>query len=183
MATAKTNKGAKKEKQVIEKVVEETIEAEVKPQKRKQIDRDSLIACYNLTSGNLIYISRKTGLQTVWTNYGDVEYIDFAELLTMKASQPKFLNEPWVFVEDEEVVSQLGLKEMYKNIIPVHEVDDFFKLNVNKAREILPKLPKGMKELISEKARKGIQNGELSNLQLIRLLEQELQLDLISLMD
>jgi hypothetical protein len=177
MAKAKT---IKKEEVVIEGTVEKV---EPKLQKKVQIDRDSLIACYNITSGNLIYISRKNGLQTVWSNYGDVEYIDFAELLTMKASQPKFLNEPWIFVEDEEVVNQLGLKEVYKNIIPVHEVDDFFNLNVNQAREILPKLPKGMKELISDKARKGIQNGELSNLQLIRLLEQELQLDLISLMD
>lgn len=177
MAKAKTNKKD-------EVVTEETIEkVEPKLQKKVQIDRDSLIACYNITSGNLIYISRKTGLQTVWSNYGDVEYIDFAELLTMKASQPKFLNEPWVFVENEEVVNQLGLKELYKNIIPIHEVDEFFKLNVNKAREILPKLPKGMKELISDKARKGIQDGELSNLQLIRLLEQELQIDLITLMD
>ena len=180
MAKAKTTK-KEVEKEKVEIVKKETVEP--KPQKKQQIDRDSLISCYNLTSGKLTYISRKTGLQTVWSNYGDVEYIDFAELLTMKASQPKFLNEPWIFVEDEEVVNQLGLKEMYKNIIPVDEVDDFFKLNVNKAREILPKLPKGMKELIGEKARKGIQDGSLSNLQLIRLLEQELHLDLISLMD
>lgn len=155
----------------------------VKPQKKKQIDRDSLISCFNLTSGKLTYISRKTGLQTVWSNYGDVDYIEFAELLTMKASQPKFLNEPWIFIEDEEVVNQLGLKELYKNIIPVNEVDDFFKLDANNAREILPKLPKGMKELIGDKARKGIQDGDLNNLKLIRLLEQELHLDLISLME
>ncbi|PLR99641.1 hypothetical protein [Bacillus sp. T33-2] len=172
---------------VEEKVVDEqTVKVEQeksKPQKKKQIERDALIACFNVTSGRLTYISRKSGLQTVWSNYGDVEYLEFAELLTMKSSQPKFLNEPWIFVEDEEVVNQLGLKEVYKNIIPLNEVDEFFALDVNKAKEILPKLPRGMKDLIGDQARKAIQSGDLYNIQLVRLLEQELQLDLISLMD
>lgn len=182
MAKAKANKITETTEVVKEQVVE-PVETKSVPLKKKQIDRDSLIACFNISSGNLIYVSRKTGLQTVWSNYGDVEYVDFAELLTMKASQPKFLNEPWLFVEDEEVVNQLGLKEVYKNIIPVHEVNDFFNLTVDEAKNIIPKLPKGTKELIGDKARKGVQDGSLNNLQLIRLLEQDLHLDLISLMD
>lgn len=165
---------------------QESIEEKVikpEPPKKKVIDRDTMVSCRNLTSGRLTYISKKTGLETVWSEFGDEEYIDVAELLTMKSSQPKFLKEPWVFIEDEDIVEYLGLKELYKTIIPIDEVDDFFTLSVNEARKILPKLPKGMKTLISEKARKGIQEGTLSNIQLVRLLEQELHLDLISLMD
>lgn len=165
-----------KEIEVVEKVVKEV-------PKKVEITRDMMVACRNLTSGKLIYVSKKTGLETIWSNYGDEEYLDVGELLTMKSSQPAFLKNPWLLVDDEDVANYLGLKEVYANIIPVDEIDDFFNLSANEARNILPKLPKGTKELVSEKARQGIQDGTLNNLQLIRLLEQELQLDLLSLME
>lgn len=160
-----------------------TVEVKKVAPKKNVIDRDLMVSCRNLTSGRLTYISKKTGLEVVWSEFGDEEYVDVAELLTMKTSQPKFLKEPWLFIDDEGVSEYLGLKELYKNIIPIDEVDDFFLLNANEARKIIPKLPKGTKELIGEKARKGITDGTLNNLQLIKLLEQELNLDLISLME
>jgi hypothetical protein len=168
-----------------EETVEEKVVEVVKPTppKKKKIERDMNVPCRNLTSGRLTYISKKTGLETVWSAFGDEEYLDVAELLTMKSSQPKFLKEPWLFVDDEDVAEYLGLKELYRTIIPIDEVDDFFDLTVSEARKILPKLPKGMKSLIGEKARQGIQNETLNNIQLVKLLEQELNLDLISLMD
>ncbi|WP_226035615.1 hypothetical protein [Aquibacillus saliphilus] len=165
--------------------VEKTTTKELKQEvpKKKSIDRDLMVSCRNLTSGRLTYISKKTGLETVWSEFGDEEYVDVAELLTMKTSQPKFLKEPWLFIDDEDVSEYLGLKELYKNIIPIDEVDDFFSLSANEARKIVPKLPKGTKQLIGEKARIGITDGTLNNLQLVKLLEQELKLDLISLME
>lgn len=152
------------------------------PQKKKVIDRDTVVSCRNITSGKLTYISKKSGLEIVWSNFGDEEYIDVAELLTMKSSQPKFLKEPWLFIDDAEVAEYLGLKELYKSLIPIDEVEDFFNLDIKKAKEILPRLPKGMRSLIGEKARQGIQDESLTNIQLIKLLEQELDIDLISLM-
>ena len=171
-----------KPEQVEEVKVEPKVE-KPEPPKKKKVERDDVVACRNLTSGRLVYISKKSGLETIWSEFGDVEYIDVAELLTMRSSQPKFLKEPWLFVDDEDVAEYLGLRQLYDSLIPIDEVDDFFKLNVQQAKTLIPKLPKGMKALISEKARKGIQDGSLNNLQLIRLLEQELHLDLISLMD
>lgn len=150
--------------------------------KKKVIDRDTVVSCRNITSGKLTYISKKSGLEIVWSNFGDEEYIDVAELLTMKSSQPKFLKEPWLFIDDAEVAEYLGLKELYKSLIPIDEVEDFFNLDIKKAKEILPRLPKGMRSLIGEKARQGIQDESLTNIQLIKLLEQELDIDLISLM-
>lgn len=158
------------------------VEKKKSPQKRK-VERDTLVSCRNLTSGRLTYISKKTSMETVWTEFGDEEYLDVAELLTMKTSQPSFLKDPWLFIEDEDVVEYLGLKELYKTIIPIDEVEEFFELSTDEARKILPRLPKGMKTLIGEKARKGIQEETLVNTKMIRLLENELHLDLFSLMD
>ncbi|MBG9464217.1 MULTISPECIES: hypothetical protein [Bacillus] len=151
--------------------------------KKKQINRNQLVSCFNVTSGSLKYISKKTGLETVWSAYGDEEYIEVSELLTMKSSQPKFLTEPWIFIDDEEVVQYLGLSKVYQHIIPIDEVEEFFNLSATDAKDILPKLPRGMKELIADKARKGVESGEFNNLQLLKLLEKELHLDILSLAD
>lgn len=177
-------KQATKTKKVEENIVEKEIVKEEKTQvKKKEISRDMLVPCRNITSGRLIYVSKKTGIETIWSEYGDVEYLDVAELLTMRASQPKFLKEPWLFIEDEDVVEYLKLQDVYKNIIPVDEVDEFFKLSAKEAKKVLVKLPKGMKELLIEKARKGLQEGTINNLQLIRVLEKELDINLLELMD
>jgi hypothetical protein len=167
-----------------EEVTEEVkVGKKPEPPKKKKIERDMSVPCRNLTSGRLTYISKKSGLETIWSEFGDEEYLEVAELLTMKSSQPKFLKEPWLFVDDEDVAEYLGLKQLYQSIIPIDEVEDFFRLSANEAKKVIPKLPKGTKTLIGEKARQGIQDGTLNNLQLVRLLEQELQLDLISLME
>lgn len=175
-------KAVKKVEEVAPVVEQEVVEVKAAPVK-KTIERDMMVPCRNLTSGQLIYVSKKTGLETLWSEYGDEEYLDVAELLTMRSSQPKFLKHPWLLVDDEDVAEYLGLRDIYKSIIPIDEVEDFFLLNATEARDMLPKLPKGTKELISEKARQGIQDGTLNNLQLIRVLEQELHLDLLSLME
>ncbi|MGD7047080.1 hypothetical protein FZC83_02355 [Rossellomorea marisflavi] len=172
---------SKLENEVEEK---EEVQPELKPKpQKKKVELDDVVACRNLTSGRLVYISKKTGFESVWSEYGDVEYLPVSELLTMKSSQPKFLKDPWMFIDDEEVADYLGLTKLYETIIPVDDVEDFFEMSANEARQILPKLPKGTKTLLSERARQGIQNGSLNNLQLIKLLEQELQIDLINLMD
>jgi len=169
--------------QTEEDQVEEVVgKPKAKPEKKK-VELDDLVACRNLTSGRLVYISKKTGFEAVWSEYGDVEYLPVSELLTMKSSQPKFLKDPWMFIDDEDVADYLGLTKLYETIIPVDELEDFFELSANEARQILPKIPKGTKTLLSERARQGIQDGSLNNLQLIKLLEQELQIDLINLMD
>ncbi len=158
-------------------------EAISQPKESSKPSRDQMVSCRNITSGKLTYVSKKTGLETVWSNFGDEEYVEVSELLTMKSSQPKFLKEPWLFVQDKDVIDYLGLKNMYKDIIHIDEIDEFFKLSVHDARSQLQKTPSGIKSLLGEKARRGIQDGTLTNIKLIRLLENELNLDLIDLIE
>jgi hypothetical protein len=191
MTTAKTTEttATKKTTSRTTKPTEEATKVEVtkaKPKtraKKKQIDLSELVPCRNITSGMLIYKSTKTGLEATWSEYGDEEYLEVSELLTMKTSQPKFLKEPWLLVDDEEVADYLGLTKMYANLIPVDELDYFFEKDAKEIAEILPLLPKGSRELVADKARKLIEANELDSTKVIRLLEQELKVDLFSLMD
>ena len=151
---------------------------ETKVMRKKQIDLDMLVPCRNVTDGRLIYKSRKTGLQTVWTNHGDIEYMDVGELLTMKASQPKFLNEPWLVIEDEDIVEYLGLKHLYKRLVDTEDLASFFAKSHEEMAQILDRIPNGTKDTIATRARKMIEEGTLYDNRKIRVLEEKLKIDL-----
>lgn len=163
----------------IEDVVEEVVKPEPKLiMKKKQIDRDQLVPCRNVTVGKLIYVSKKTGLNTLWMNYDDVEFIDVGELLTMKASQPKFLTEPWLVIDDEDVVEYLGLKHLYAKLADVEDLDNFFSKSHTEMESILEKLPNGTKNSIISRARQLVEDGTLFDNRKIKVLEKSLKVDL-----
>lgn len=175
---------AKKDPQVKESSDEQVkTKATRQKQTRKKIDKEADYPCKSLVHGNLTYISKKTGMEVTWSEFGDEEWIEFSELQTMKSSQPRFLKEPWLFIDDPDVAEFLGLKQVYDNIISVEEIENFFKLTPKKAKEILKKAPRGIKDTIADKSRKGIEDGSLNNIQIIRVIQEELQIDLISLME
>lgn len=177
-----TRKRTVSQKTQVEVTQENTVVPEEKQEKqvmrKKQIDLDMLVPCRNATDGRLIYKSRKTGLQTVWANHGDIEYMDVGELLTMKASQPKFLNEPWLIVEDENVVEYLGLKHLYQRLVDTDDLDSFFNKTHTEIAEILDRIPNGTKDAIATRARKLVEEGTLYDNRKIRILEEKLKIDL-----
>jgi hypothetical protein len=164
-----------------EKETEVQVETEVvKPQRKKkvEIDRNELVLCRNVTDGQLIYKSRKTGLTTLWMNYGDTEYLDVAELLTMKSSQPKFLNDVWLVVDDDVVVEFLGLKHIYKDLVDVDDIDSFFDKTPAEIEKALVKLPKGLKDTVGTRARKLVESGDLYDNRKISVIEDNLKIGL-----
>lgn len=176
MAEEKKKTSTTKKKKVEEVIIEKT---ESKPVKKKQqIDRDLMVACRNVTDGLLVYISKKSGLETVWMNHGDEEFIDVGELLTMKASQPSFLSEPWLVVDDEDVAEYLGLKHLYAKLVDIEDLDGFFEKDIYEMEDTLEKIPKGIKESIAIRARKKIEDNTLYDTRKIRLLEDKLKIDL-----
>ncbi len=188
MAEAKTNTTRKRtttprttkkveDTPVVEKM-EVVEQAQTVRQKKVQIDRDELVRCRNITGGRLTYISKKTGLQVIWTEHDDYEEIDVGELLTMKSSQPKFLNKPWIVVEDEEVAEYLGLKQLYKDMADTEDLDAFFDKPTQEMSVILDKIPQGTKDAIAVTARKKIEDETLYDNRKIKLLEDKLKIDL-----
>jgi hypothetical protein len=145
---------------------------------RKEIDLKMMVSCRNITSGSLIYVSKKTGFEANWDKLDDEEYIEVSELLTMKSSQPRFLQEPWIMVDDDEVVDYLGLREMYDNIILKDELEVFFRLSPTEIEAKLRIAPKGTRTLVAEQARAMVENDKLYDTRVIRTIEKELQIDL-----
>lgn len=152
-------------------------------QKSVKIELNEMIPVRSVTQGGLTYISPKTGFTVTWDEYGTEEYIEFSELLTMKASRNKFLSEPYLVIDDEDVVKKLGLTKLYEEMVDFDNLEDFFNQRPSTMEEKLEKLPRGIKKLIADKSRKMIQDGELFDIRKIKIIEKKLHLDLQMLMD
>ena len=155
------------------------VEAEPIPQptrrkKAAQIERSEMIPCRSTTHGKLTYISTRTGVTITWDDYGTIEYVEYGEILTMRSSQPKFLNKPWIVIEDEEAVSTIpNLAKLYKDISQIGEnLEDFFKKEPSVIEKILTKVPNGTKALIASKAREMVDNGTLYDTRIIGIIDK-----------
>lgn len=177
--------------EVVNEIVEETVEQVIEQPvtqpiqqnmtqravKAAKIDQNELIPCRS-TQQKLIYISKRTNETIEWYNFGDVQYVSYGELVTMKATQPRFLKEMWIVIDDEEAINQLGLTKEYQNIFEIDDLDSFFNLSANKMSEILTNMPRGFKTSIAIAARERIQSGVLDSRNAIKVLEEKLDVDL-----
>jgi len=53
--------------------------------RKEMLDKQMLVPIMNVTNGRLIYQSRKTGSEFRFERYGDIEYMELYELLTMRS--------------------------------------------------------------------------------------------------
>lgn len=161
-----------------EKTPDVVTEKPVVRQKRKEIDRNELIACRSTTNGRLIYRSPRSNEKFTWSEFGSVEYIEMGELLTMKSSYPKFLNDVQLVIDDEEAAEYLGLNKIYDEMLQVDDLDSLFDKTNDELAVILPKLPNGLKKAVSSRARALVEEDALDSISKIKLIEQELGVDL-----
>lgn len=140
--------------------------------RKDTLDKNILVPIMNVTNGKLIYQSRKTGSEYQFERYGDVEYMELYELLTMRSSQRKFLDEPFLIVLDDEVSEYLGLSKLYKELTHATQIDGIFKMPLEQFNEIIQSTPKGLAHLIVSKAKEKMKSKELDSVQKVQTIEK-----------
>lgn len=147
--------------------------------KRVEIDRDALIPVMNVTRWKLVYVSVKSNAEWHWEELGDVEYIEYSEILTMKNSQRAFLSEPYVVILDNDVVENLGLTKMYEKF-DVNMLTDslnVFRMRQEDFEEMFESLPEGIQHSLLIKARDLHNLGKLDSVKKLRYLKENFKLD------
>jgi hypothetical protein len=133
----------------------------------------------NNTHGLLFYRSGKNGATWRLESYGDTDEMTLAELKTMRSSNGKFINEPWLLMLDDDVVNYFGLAEMYKTVMSPEQVERFFAFSVDKMEKTLKgNMPKGMKNLLLAVAREKVASGSLDSTAKRQLFETIFGVDL-----
>lgn len=148
------------------------------PKRKTDIDRFEQIPVMNCTNGQVVFISKKTGAEYLWTNYGDVEYLEMQELISMRSGSRDFLHFPYLIVLDDNAVEYLGLTKMYKNLIDLENIENIFNLNLEEFKEIVEKAPKGLVHTIVSKAKLMHEQGTLDSVAKVKFLNQKFGTDI-----
>lgn len=155
--------------------------SESKPASRKvDIPLEEEIAVRSVTFGGLTWISPKTNAHYRWNEIGSVEYIQFAELVTMNNTSQAFLTEPYVILQDKRAVEYFRLKPVYEKIAVVDSLEELFKVgDLDKIEKALRDIRNtSMRNVAISKIKELRGTHTLNNIDVIRLIERILCFDM-----
>ena len=144
-----------------------------------EITNETMVECRNGTAGNLIYKSTLNPGHTVeWEAFGDVQEMEYRELVSMRGNQRRFFEENWILIDDPAIIKKLGVERYYKNSLTTDNFNDVFTMPADEIKKIVPTLPGGTKDAIASEAKKKIETGELDSRSAIKALEDTLSVEL-----
>lgn len=146
----------------------------------RNIEPNRVVEVMSVTFGGLTWISEKTKSHYRWNSIGDIENMTFDELVVMHNMSRDFLFTPYVIVRDPEVAEYFRLNAVYKEFAYVNKLETLFdEGDMGKIEEALNKIKRtNMRNVAISKIRALKENGKLTNIYVIRLIQKILCFDL-----
>lgn len=165
----------------------EDVKVESKPaaKKAKEYTAQTMIPCKSVRQ-NIVYYQSPSGAKYQWEGYGDIKEIPYEEVRSMLVSHSKFLFEPWLLIDDNELMETAQFKKALGDIKAAYDdmedMHEFFSRNVDEIREKLISAPRGLKQYIAFNANKYIDDGTLDRVSVVRIVDEVLGTNLKMMM-
>lgn len=154
-----------------EKIVKNTIKSEPLNDS-DEIEVVSLLA-------NVSYKDSKTLDMYYWDTIGHVEYMSFETLKNMWRSNKGYFKNLWLKPEDDRVINKFGLTKTFEKYEYLMDASNYTKKNINRICDAIADTPNGLKIAICDKIKSLVVNGDVSDVSVIKALENRLNIDLI----
>ena len=163
-----------KGKKTVDKLVENT----TKLSTAKERDMNEMVSVLSIVGSKLVYNSKaQQGYRVEWGEFLEENWIEYKELIAMRNTQKTFFERPWIICE-WDVLEDLRVDQYYKNLIDLEDLDSVFKKSAEELEDILKTVPKGIQELIVDRAYVLIKNRKLDSLSIIETIEHVCKIDL-----
>lgn len=157
-----------------------------------RLDDSVLIRVKSNTYGQLIYINKRTGDRTEWTQFGEEQSVTMGDLRAMKGTQLPFYADNMIVItgsDDErypdltpaEIYDALLVSRYYKNIVDPSNFGNIFSASEDEIRQRVSQMSKNARMNLIVALNTAIQNGTLDSLRKIKLFESLLGCELTSL--
>lgn len=134
-------------------------------------DDDYLVQVMCSTSGRVSYDSDVTQNTYVWVDYGDIQAMTYRELAEIKRRHPRYLDEGWLFILDDDVRAILcGDDSIF---IKPEEVERIFLLPTNEMVEEIRKRKYSAYGVLAHNAFLRCKNGQIADLEKMKALVNE----------
>lgn len=172
--TKKTTTAKKSEAETkTESVISEPVSIVESKKTAKTYKKDDVISCKSITNGKLLVTGEKTGILYKWADYGDVEEVEYQDLLFMIRSKKASVYRPRFIIQDAELVEQFkDLGELYESLYSSRDLNDILKLPVTQMKKAINSLPDGAKDAIKGIAASAITSGRYDSVAKIKALDE-----------
>lgn len=158
---------------------EQTTATTVKAIIPKDVDPTQYVTVRNGFQGRLVYRSRKTGEMFIWDEFGSEQEMELRELRNAKNSYKSFFINNWFMFDEDWIVDYLGVRQYYKNAIPIDGFDNIFSMKSAELKRTIAGLSTGQKKSVAYRAKELISEQKIDSLSVISVLEEALDIELI----
>lgn len=130
---------------------------------------------------NVYYTCSKTLDSFIWAEAGNTEPMTFAQLKVMKTKHPDYFKKKWLYPQNEAVLKKLGIDGIFAGKFDRKDMQLLYGNDVEAVKEKISFIPFSEKEDFVNKVKKAVKQGKIVNIKIIRLLEKELEIELMDL--
>ena len=128
---------------------------------------------------NVSYKDSKTLDMYDWDVAGHVEYMSFETLKNMWRSHKGYFKNMWLKPKDDRVINKFGLTKTFEKYEYLMDGANYTKKNIKSICDAISNTPNGLKIAICDKVKSMVIDGDITDISVIRALENHLKIDLI----
>lgn len=130
---------------------------------------------------NVSYKDSRTGDMYEWVEVGHIEYMTFEVLKNLWRNHKGYFRNLVLRPLDDRVINQFGLTSVVEKYEFLMQKDSYTRKNINKVVEIIKSTPNGLKHAVCTKIREMVVDGDMTDIVVIRTLENQLDMELVAL--
>lgn len=165
----------------VEEKNEKTTKNTKKPIKVELLDSDE-IEVISLVP-NVSYKDSKTLDMYEWREAGHSEYMTFDTLKNLWRNNKGYFKNLWLKPNDERVINKFGLTKTFEKYEYLMDGSNYTKKNIKTICDAIAETPNGLKFAICDKVKNLVIGGEVTDVFVIKTLENRLKIDLIEFLD
>lgn len=132
---------------------------------------------------NVSYKDSKTLDMYEWRETGHSEYMTFDTLKNLWRNNKGYFKNLWLKPNDERVINKFGLTKTFEKYEYLMDGANYTKKNIKTICDAIAETPNGLKFAICDKVKNLVISGEVTDVSVIKTLENRLKIDLIEFLD
>ncbi|MEF9983697.1 MAG: hypothetical protein RR806_03165 [Oscillospiraceae bacterium] len=146
---------------------------------KSKMNLSDMVLVKNGFYGRLVVHLPKAGYDIFFDSFGDEDYIELAELKTLRNSSQKFFSNGWIIIDDPDAIEFLMLESLYKNTLSIENLGEVLSLPLDEMEVKISAMSDGQKKSITYRVLELIDTGEIDSRKVIDMLEKALNTELV----
>lgn len=165
-----------------EEMNERTVKTAKKSVKAEPLEDTDEIMVVSLVP-NVSYKDSKTLDMYEWNEIGHIEYMTFDTLKNLWRNNKGYFKNLWLKPMDDRVINKFGLTKTFEKYEYLMDGSNYTKKNIGTICNAIKETPNGLKFAICNKVKNLVIDGGISDVSVIRTLENRLNIDLIDFLE